>query len=95
LRKNSPFGTKFSDRFVSSEQAQALMRTMGMVMQVIDNPIRLLTPLKKLGVRHLIYGVGRKNFQMFGIALSKTMEAIMGNRVRRHTLIPLAQLWHF
>jgi hemoglobin-like flavoprotein len=59
-------------------QAQALMKMMSFVMGAIDNPTRLVIPLKKSGCRHLIYGVERKNFQSFGIALAKTFEQVLG-----------------
>jgi hemoglobin-like flavoprotein len=72
-------------------QAQALMKMMTFVMAAIDNPTRLVIPLKKSGCRHLIYGVERRNFQSFGIALAKTMEQVLGPERVRTAALPHRQ----
>lgn len=72
-------------------QASNLMRTMMFLVQAIDNPIRLIIPLKRLGVRHLIYGVERRSFQLFGIAVAKAMDACLG---AEHVTVEVKEAWY-
>jgi truncated hemoglobin YjbI len=72
-----------------TRQAQALMKVMSAVMSALDNPAKLIGPLKKLGCRHLIYGVERKNFQSWGISLAKTFEAVLGPEKVRLALLAI------
>eukprot|EP01122_Echinamoeba_exundans_P006991 TRINITY_DN2069_c0_g1_i2.p1 TRINITY_DN2069_c0_g1~~TRINITY_DN2069_c0_g1_i2.p1 ORF type:complete len:269 (-),score=55.84 TRINITY_DN2069_c0_g1_i2:39-845(-) len=70
---------KLFDGVSMVRQAQALMKIMVLVMQAIDNPAKLIHPLRKMGVRHLIYGVERKNFQSFGVSIARTAEHVLGD----------------
>jgi hypothetical protein len=72
-------------------QANNLMRTMLFLVQAIDNPIRLIIPLKRLGVRHLIYGVERRSFQLFGIAVAKAMDACLGEE---NVTVEIKEAWY-
>lgn len=71
-------GRKLFDGASMANQAQSLMKILKFVMSSIDNPLNLLQPLQKMGVRHLIYGVEKKSFSAFGVSLAKTFEVILG-----------------
>lgn len=71
-------GRKLFDGASMANQAQALMKILKFVMGSIDNPLNLLGPLQKMGVRHLIYGVEKKSFSAFGVSLAKTFQTILG-----------------
>lgn len=71
-------GKKLFDGASMANQAQSLMKMLKFILTSIDNPLNLLTPLQKLGVRHLIYGVEKKSFSAFGVSLAKTFESVLG-----------------
>lgn len=61
-----------------ANQAQSLMKMLKFILASIDNPLNLLVPLQKLGIRHLIYGVEKSSFSSFGVALASTFEKVLG-----------------
>lgn len=71
-------GKKLFEGASMANQAQSLMKMLKFILSSIDNPLNLLTPLQKLGVRHLIYGVEKKSFSAFGVSLAKTFESVLG-----------------
>lgn len=71
-------GKKLFEGASMANQAQSLMKMLKFILTSIDNPLNLLTPLQKLGVRHLIYGVEKRSFSAFGVSLAKTFESVLG-----------------
>ena len=60
-------------------QVGRLMTTLGMVVQSLDNLGPILESIRKLGRRHVSYGVEPRHFEPVGIALLATLEAELGD----------------
>lgn len=62
-------------------QAQALMKMMKFIMDTLDEPVKLVLPLQKIGATHLIYGVTEKSYTSWATSLVKTLEESLGSEI--------------
>jgi hemoglobin-like flavoprotein len=61
-----------------SEQGMRLMQMLGMAIDMLDQPQRLLPMLRQLGARHQGYGVQAAHYDSVGSALMKTLKLGLG-----------------
>lgn len=60
------------------QQAKALMKMINFVVQGLDESTALIPTLRKLGVRHLIYGVEKPSYQAMAATIPKALSQVLG-----------------
>jgi len=59
------------------QQSASLMKIMRVFISSLEDPTQIVGHLRKLGIRHMIYGVTTRDFQSFAIALVQTLTEIL------------------
>jgi methyl-accepting chemotaxis protein len=62
-----------------TEQGSKLMKMLDTAVKLLDSPEKLIPEVKKLGVRHVDYGVSSAHYDTVGAALLKTLETSLGD----------------
>ncbi|GAC28496.1 methyl-accepting chemotaxis protein [Brumicola pallidula] len=71
------------------EQGSKLMTMLDAAVKLLNDPDKLIPALKKLGERHLNYGVKAKHYDTVGAALLKTLEIGLGDEYT----VPVKRAW--
>lgn len=61
-----------------TQQGQRLMTMIGAAVDLLDEPEKLVPTLRKLGARHVNYGVRDEHYATVGAALLQTLEQGLG-----------------
>ena len=62
-----------------TEQGNKLMTMLDTAVKLLDSPEKLIPAVKKLGARHVDYGVTSAHYDTVGAALLKTLETGLGD----------------
>lgn len=78
-----------------SGQKQKLMQMLDVMIELLDEPEKLIPVLEESGRRHALYGVRDEHYETVGKALFKTLAEILGADFTAVTEIAWTQLYNF
>ena len=63
-----------------SAQRKKLQQSLGLIVEHLQHPEELSTPLKELGQRHVTYGIQPEHYPLVGMALLETFADFLGDQ---------------